>query len=146
MPRKAGKYKQAPAGAGGPKPLRRRYKPYQKHVAHSSGAAAAADSSTLDRGSGVHPVLGLYVPHARRSYHRDAVVTADMAPHAITHHNGLADVRDYGMPTAVPTAQPAVHAQPRTGPSSLEAAKPQAPLRRLPSDSSMTVSASSNQD
>lgn len=153
--RKAGKQKSTPEG---PKSASRRGKPPHRAAVPSSSNPPAATGTAA---ASVHPVLGLYVPHARRSYHRETLAKADV----VHHHTGLAELNARGMPTAVQApvkARKAAHSkvQRSTGNAARSqyplqrvdsdgtgnAARSQFPLQRVDSDSSMTVSANSTED
>ena len=141
----AGRKSSKPKGSSdGPKSAPRR----AKHSAAQHRAAVPPASSTqpaaLGSGQGsFHPVLGLHVPHARRSYHRDTVAKADVA----ALHAGHAEQQAYGM-SAIHQGlvKPRKTTHSRAQKNAGYAAQPQPPLRRVPSDSSMTVSANSNDD
>lgn len=134
--RKAGKQKSTPEGL---KSASRRGKPQQRAAVPSISNPPAATGTAAPS---VHPVLGLYVPHARRSYHRDTLPKTDV----VHHHTGLAELNARGMPTAVQApvkARKAAHSKVQR---SMGNARPQYPLQRVNSDSSMTVSANSTED
>ena len=118
----------------------------QKPMMHTSSAAAVHAN---DGNASVHPVLGLYVPHARRSYHRDGTATG--AKGSLMGNSAAAEGRLPAVEGRAPFAssRPSAAApacgRHRKGPSSGNGpTKPAAVLRRMPSDSSMTVSADSN--
>lgn len=134
----------------------RKMAPSHEPAGHTSSAAAAHDYAS---GASVHPVLGLYVPHARRSYHRDGTALgAKGSSMASSGHwegrapNGKGNMvgNDGQLEGRAPFASSRPHAaapargRQRKGLTAAAHAKPAAVMRRMPSDSSMTVSADSN--
>ena len=111
----------------------RKLAPPHRPVQTSSSAATYASGN----GASVHPVLGLYVPHARRSYHRDG--TAVGAKGGSMGNTGVSKGKSPFASSRLQGTAPA-HGRQRKAPGS----GPPAVLRRMPSDSSMTVSADSN--
>ncbi len=127
-----------------------------KPAVHASSAAAA---HAYGSGASVHPVLGLYVPHAPRSYHRDGTASgakgrlmassehlAGRAPNGKGNMVGSKGQLE-GVPFASSRPNAAALAWRRQRKSRLTAAahaKPAAVLLGTPSDSSMTVSADLN--
>ena len=101
--------------------------------------ASAASVHASTGGVSVHPVLGLYVPHARRSYHREGTAAAVKAAPTGT-------IANQGLPFALarPKAAAPALGRRRKGPDTGSGHVKATPaLRRMPSDSSMTVSADS---
>jgi len=135
----------------------RKMAPSHKPAAHTSSAAAA---HAYGSGASVHPVLGLYVPHARRSYHRDGTALGakggsmassghceGRAPNGKGNMVGNDGQLEGRAPFASSRPHAAAPARGRQRKGSLTAAghaKPAAVMHRMPSDSSMTVSADSN--
>ena len=100
---------------------------------------AAASQAALGNSASMHPILGFSVPHARRSYTRDS------APHGKGSENGQVLSADgKALPFASSRPSPAKGRQHKANAGSNAHGKMAGPLRRVPSDSSMTVSADSN--
>ncbi|KAL0043616.1 hypothetical protein WJX79_009963 [Trebouxia sp. C0005] len=135
----------------------RKLAPSCKPAGHTSSTAAA---HAYGSGASVHPVLGLYVPHARRSYHRDGTALGargssmassghceGRAPNGKGNMVGNDGQLEGKAPFASSRPHAAAPARGRQRIGSLTAAahaKPAAVMHRMPSDSSMTVSADSN--
>lgn len=135
---KAGKQKSIPEG---PKSAQRRAKAQHRPAVPPTGSVSTAPFGNAS--TSVHPVLGLYVPHARRSYLRDTALKGEAA----ASHAGHAEQNVQAMHTLYPGPVKARKiACPETQKHAGDAARYPLPLRRVPSDSSMTVSANSNQD
>lgn len=109
----------------------------QRHPEHLSAAPQAMGSS-----ASLHPILGFSVPHARRSYHnRDSMATA-MGKGGDSGQ--VAAVDEQALPCETARPSPIKTKQHRAFSVSSGPPRAAAPLQRLPSDSSMTVSADSN--
>ncbi len=132
----------------------RKMAPTHKPAVHTSSVAAA---HAYGSGASVHPVLGLYVPHARRSYHRDGTALGakgsvmassghceGRAPNGKGNMVGIDGQPEGRAPFASSRPHAAAPARGRQRKGSLTAAahaKPAAVMHHMPSDSSMTVSA-----
>ena len=104
-----------------------------------SDSSAASPLSVGAGGASMHPILGFNVPHARRSYHREGMSNGKAAD------SGQAPLANgQSLPIGSSRGSPPKGRQRKAIPSSNGHFKMTGPLHRVPSDSSMTVSADSN--